>query len=175
MPTYNKTIVLVGIMGSGKTRIGAELARLINLPFLDSDREIERAANYSVSEIFEKFGEAEFRLKEKQIMLRLLSEETRVLATGGGGFIQPEVRSSVKSNAISVWLKTDINILVERLSRNNNRPILRGGDIRTKLQQLIDVRYPIYAEADITVVTDGQTPQDTARLIKTEIDRHLQQ
>jgi len=163
------------MMGSGKTRVGIELARLIGLPFVDSDQEIERAANLTVSEIFEKFGESEFRLKEKQIMLRLLAGKACVLASGGGGFIQPEIRSAIKKQAISIWLNADIDILVERTSRNSNRPMLQGTIIKDKLQQLMDVRYPIYAESDITVVTDGQTPQDTARLIKMEIDKRLQQ
>jgi shikimate kinase len=173
---YNKIIVLVGMMGSGKTRVGGELARFVGLPFIDSDREIEIAANCTVSEIFKKFGEAEFRTKERQIMQRLLTAETCVLASGGGGFIQPDVRSLIKKSAISVWLKVDIDTLVERVSHKNNRPLLlQGGDIKDKLQQLMDVRYPIYAEADITVVTDGQTPQDTALQIKAEIDKFLQQ
>jgi shikimate kinase len=175
IPNYNKIIVLVGMMGSGKTRVGGELARFVGLPFIDSDREIELAANCSVSDIFKKFGEAEFRAKERQIMQRLLAGEPCVLASGGGGFIQPDVRSYIKKSAISVWLKVSIDTLVERTSRSGNRPILQGGDIKDKLQQLMDVRYPIYAEADITVVTDSQTPQDTALQIKTEIDRFLQQ
>jgi shikimate kinase len=174
MSIYNKIIVLVGMMGSGKSRVGSDLARLMSLPFVDSDSEIERASNYSVAEIFEKLGETEFRLREKQIMLRLLAGEACVLASGGGGFIQSDIRSAVKNKAISVWLKANLDILVERTSRNSSRPLLQGGDIRPKLQQLMDVRYPIYAEADITVVTDEQTPQDTARLIKKEIDRLLQ-
>ena len=175
MPVYNKIIVLVGMMGSGKTRVGNDLARLMGLSFIDSDLEIEESANCSVSDIFKKFGETEFRLKEKQVMERLLAGPACVLASGGGGFIQPEIRSSIKNKAISVWLKADLDTLVKRVSRGNNRPILQGGDIRDKLQQLIEVRYPVYAEADITVVTDDQTPQDTARLVKTEIDRLLQQ
>lgn len=175
MPKYNKIIVLVGMMGSGKTRVGGELARFVGLPFVDSDREIEFAANCSISEIFKKFGEAEFRVKERQIMQRLLAGESCVLASGGGGFIQPDIRSDIKKSAISIWLKIGIDALVERVSRNNHRPILQDGDIRDKLQQLMDARYPVYAEADITVVTDGQTPQDTALLIKTEIDKFLQQ
>ena len=108
-------------------------------------------------------------------MLRLLEGDTKVVASGGGGFIQPEIRSYIKEKAISVWLKTDITILLERVSRNDKRPILSGGNVMDKLQHLIDVRYPVYAEADITVVTDGQTPQDTARLIKMEIERLLPQ
>jgi shikimate kinase len=175
MPVYNKIIVLVGIMGSGKTRTGEILAKLLKLPFVDSDQEIERFANASITEIFEKHGEAEFRRQEKDVMLRLLSGQAAVVASGGGGFMQPDIKSHIKEKAISIWLKTDINNLVERVSRNDKRPLLKGGNVMDKLQKLIDVRYPVYAEADITVVTDGRTPQDTARLIKSEIDKHLQQ
>lgn len=174
MTERGKIIVLVGIMGSGKTRVGQALSKLLALPFVDSDREIERMSRYSVGEIFEKFGEGEFRLREKQIMLRLLNDGTqKVLASGGGGFIQPEIRHEVQEKAISVWLKPNINVLVERNGRNNKRPMLQGSDIESRLRQLMDVRYPVYAEADITIVTDGQTPHDTARLIKMEMDRHL--
>ena len=175
MPVYNKIIVLVGMMGSGKTRVGSDLARLMGLPFVDSDREIEESANCSVSDIFKKFGEPEFRLKEKQVMERLLTGQPCVLASGGGSFIQSDIRSSIKEKAISVWLEAGIDTLVKRVSRGSSRPILQGGDVRDKLQQLIAARSPVYAEADITVVTDDQTPQDTARLVKTEIDRLLQQ
>ncbi len=175
MPVYNKIIVLVGMMGSGKTRVGVDLARLMDLPFVDSDHEIELAANSSVSEIFEKFGEKEFRLRERQVMTRLLAVKQHVLATGGGGFVQSDIRELIKKSAISVWLKVNIDTLVERTSRNSNRPLLQGNNYKVKLQELMDVRYPIYAESDITVVTDGQTPQDAVRLVKMEIDRLLQQ
>src|SRR5262245_37484056 len=129
MLIYNKIIVLVGIMGSGKTRTGEILAKLLKLPFVDSDQEIERCANSSVSEIFEKQGEAEFRRQEKQVMLDLLSGKAAVVASGGGGFIQPDIKSHIKEKAISIWLKTDINYLVERVSRNNKRPLLKGGEV----------------------------------------------
>jgi shikimate kinase len=173
MPVYNKIIVLVGMMGAGKTRVGGDLAKLMRLPFIDSDREIERAANSSVVEIFEKHGEAEFRLREHQVLERLLDGTACVLASGGGSFIQPQIRSAIKKKAISVWLKTDIDILVERISRNNNRPMVRGADVRGKIEHLMAAREHIYGEADITVVTDGQTPQNTARLIIAEIDKLL--
>lgn len=174
MADYNKIIVLIGMMGSGKTRVGGDLARFMGLPFIDSDREIEQAANCSIPVIFEKFGEPEFRLRERQVMERLLDGKTCILAAGGGGFIQPEIRASIKNKAISVWLKANIDTLVKHVSRSANRPLLQGGgDLRGKLQRLMEARYPVYAEADITVVTDGQTPQDTARAIKTEIDRLL--
>ena len=171
MSVYNKIIVLVGMMGAGKTRVGGDLAKLMRLPFIDSDKEIERAADSSVADIFEKHGEAEFRLREQQVLERLLEGKVCVLASGGGSFIQPEIRKLIKNRAISIWLKTDINVLVERISRNNHRPMVRGGDVREKIGQLLVAREPIYIEADITVVTDSQTPQDTARIIKAEIDK----
>lgn len=171
MPYSEPIIVLVGLMGAGKSRIGAELARLIKLPFIDVDQEIERAANLTIPEIFERFGEKEFRQGERQVMLRLLSGEGAVLASGGGAFIQPEIRSAIKNKAISVWLNANLETMVERTSRNNRRPLLQGVNPAEKLQQLMEVRYPVYAEADITVVTDGQKPQDVARRIKTELER----
>jgi shikimate kinase len=165
MQSTEKIIVLVGLMGSGKSRIGAELAKLLKLPFVDADLEIERAAGYTISEIFEKFGEKEFRRGEKSVMLRLLSGEPKVLASGGGAFIQPEIKSLIKEKAISVWLKANLDTLVERTSRTSHRPLLQNTNAAERLQELMGMRYPVYAEADITIVTDDQTPQNTARLI----------
>jgi len=171
MPVPSQIIVLVGLMGSGKSRIGKELARLLNLPFIDADREIEKAATYTISEIFERFGEKEFRRGEKEVMLRLLSGDAKVLASGGGAFIQPEIKALIKQKAISVWLKANLETLVNRTSRSNRRPLLQVKNPAERLRQLMEERYPTYAEADITVVTDQQKPQDTAWLIKTELDR----
>lgn len=172
MGKTDKIIVLVGIMGAGKTRVGRQLAKLLKIPFVDSDQEIEQAANLSVSEIFERYGEAEFRLRERQVIERLLAEPPVVLASGGGAFIQPEIRTAIKEKAISVWLKADIDVLVKNLSRSNNRPLLKGVNLRERLQQLMADRYPVYGQADITVVTGEQTPQNMARHIKSEITRH---
>lgn len=175
MPFSKKNIVLVGLMGSGKSRIGIELGKILGIPFVDADREIEAAASRTITEIFEQFGEKEFRKGEKKVMLRLLSGDSRiVLASGGGAFIQPEVRDLVKEKAISVWLKADIDTLVQRTSRTNHRPLLQGGDARARLQKLMDERYPVYAEADITVVTDQQTPQNMAQTIKMEIESYIE-
>lgn len=175
MPILDQTVVLVGLMGAGKSRIGAELAKLLDLPFVDADKEIELAANLSISEIFEKFGEKEFRKGERQVMTRLLSGAPKVLASGGGAFIQDDIRNLIKKTAISVWLKADLHTLVNRTARTNHRPILQGVNPAEKLQQLMDVRYPIYAEANITVVTDQQTPQDMALRIQKELDRYIRQ
>jgi shikimate kinase len=170
MAFLGRSIVLVGLMGCGKSRVGMELAKLLKLPFVDSDREIENAAGLTILEIFERFGESAFRSGEKKVMLRLLSGAPKVLATGGGAFIQPDIRKNIKEKAISVWLKADLDTLVERTSRTDRRPLLQETDPRRKLQELMDARYPIYAEADITVVTDRQTPHDMAKRIRQALD-----
>lgn len=163
-------IVLVGLMGAGKSRVGAELAKLLQLPFVDADREIEKAAGMPIPEIFATLGEPAFRQGEKRVMLRLLSGPPVVLASGGGAFVQDDIRAAIKSaNAVSVWLKADLETLVSRTKRTQHRPLLQNTDRAAKLQALMDVRYPIYAEADIVLVTDKQTPQTMARRIKKEL------
>ena len=169
MASGGKSIVLVGLMGAGKSRVGLELSRLMKLSFLDVDREIERVAGMKIPDIFERLGEAEFRKGERKVLLRLLDEDRRVLAAGGGAFIQPDIREAVKAKAVSVWLKANLETLVERTSRSNNRPLLRGADRTEKLRELMEVRYPVYAEADITVVTDEQPPAEMARRILQEL------
>jgi shikimate kinase len=173
MTLLERSVVLVGLMGSGKTRVGAELAKVLKVPFTDSDKEIERAAGMTVAEIFERFGEQEFRSGERKVLLRLLSEGRKVIATGGGAFIQPEIRAAVKEKAVSVWLKADLDTLVERVSRTSHRPLLKNADPRAKLQELIDARYPVYAEADITIETDRRPPQEMARRIAEEIAKRV--
>lgn len=169
MGDFQEIVVLVGLMGSGKSRVGLELSRLLKLPFIDSDKEIERSAGMPIPEIFERLGEKEFRAGEKKVMLRLLSGSPIVLASGGGAFIQPDIRAAVKEKSVSVWLKASLDTLVERTSRRDNRPLLRNTDPRVKLQELMDVRYPIYAEADITVMTDEQSPRHMARVIQQKL------
>ncbi len=165
MPAGNRIIVLVGLMGSGKTRIGIELAKILKLPFIDVDREIELAANFTITEIFDRFGEAEFRRGEREIISRLLNGEPKIIASGGGAFIQPSIRQLIKDKAISIWLRAELQTLIDRTSHTNHRPLLRVSNPQERLKQLMTDRYPIYAEADITVTTDNQTPQSTARLI----------
>ena len=175
MTSAQKSIVLVGLMGAGKSRVGLDLARLMKLPFLDVDREIEKAAGMKIPDIFERLGEKAFRQGEKKVMLRLLSEDRKVLAAGGGAFIQPEIRAAVKENAISVWLKASLETLVERTKRTNNRPLLRGANRAEKLRELMEARYPVYAEADITVITDEQTPREMARRILDALEEFEQE
>lgn len=170
MAPKKKIIVLVGLMGCGKTRVGVELARLMNLPFVDSDKEIERAAGMAIPDIFERLGEPEFRRGEKKVMTRLLAGGDKVLATGGGAFIQADIRSEIKNKGLSVWLKAGLDTLVDRTSRTDHRPLLQGIDKETKLKELMDLRYPVYAEADVTVLTDGQTPFEMAKQIRGELE-----
>jgi shikimate kinase len=164
-------IVLVGLMGAGKSRVGAELAKLLKLPFVDADREIEKAAGMPIPEIFETLGEPAFRQGEKRVMFRLLSGPPIVLASGGGAFVQDDIRAAIRENkAVSVWLKADLETLVARTRRTHHRPLLQNTDRAEKLRVLMDARYPIYAEADIVLVTDKQTPQTMARRIKKELE-----
>jgi shikimate kinase len=171
MAFLDRAIVLVGLMGSGKTRVGTELARLLDIGFVDADREIEESAGMTIPEIFERFGEPEFRKGERKVMLRLLAGPPQVIASGGGAFIQEEIRAAVKQKAVSVWLKAELATLVERVSRTDHRPLLRNTDPAVKLKELMDARYPVYAEADITVETGKQSAQAMAKRIKAEIEK----
>jgi shikimate kinase len=153
----NKPIILVGLMGCGKSTIGRRLATHLHLPFIDLDNEIEALAGMSISEIFDTFGEAHFRALELEAFNKLINGNSLVMATGGGAFINGEIRALVKSKGISVWIKADLETLLERVSRKNNRPLLANGYKPEILQHLMDKRYPIYAEADITVNTNRGT------------------
>lgn len=155
-----RPVVLVGMMGAGKTTVGRRLATRLGRRFLDSDEEIEKAAQMTIPEIFAQRGEPEFRAGETRVIARLLKEPDIVLATGGGAFVNPETRLLVKSDAISVWLKADLDVLFERVSRRSNRPLLKTADPRATLEKLIEERYPIYAEADVTVLS-RDVPQDS--------------
>lgn len=162
-----KAIVLVGLMGAGKSTVGRRLAAEIGIRFVDSDNEITEAAECSISDIFETYGEAKFRDLEKRVIIRLLGGEPLVLATGGGAFMNPEVRESVKEHAISIWLRADIEVLLERVSRRNNRPLLENGDKRAILTRLMNERDSVYAEADLIVNNDmGEHDKVVARIVE---------
>lgn len=154
-----RPLVLVGMMGAGKTTVGRRIASRLGRQFIDSDEEIERAAQMSIPEIFEQRGEAEFRAGEMRVIARLLKEKNIVLATGGGAFVNADTRALVKAEAVSVWLKADLDTLFERVSRRSNRPLLKTADPRGTLEKLIAERYPIYEEADLTVLS-RDVPQD---------------
>jgi shikimate kinase len=145
------SIVLVGLMGAGKTKIGRLLAQRLEMPFVDADDQIVEAAGCSIEEIFERYGEAAFRDGERRVVTRLLDGEPIVLATGGGSFIDPRTRARIKERGISIWLRAELDVLVNRTSRRGGRPLLKNQDIKATLEKLMAERYPIYAEADIVI------------------------
>ncbi|MHA6262060.1 shikimate kinase [Arenibacterium sp. CAU 1754] len=155
-----KTIVLVGMMGAGKTAVGRALAQRLGVPFLDSDAEIEAAANMTVPEIFVRDGERFFRKKESQVISRLLDEERCVLSTGGGAFMSQENRDMISERGVSVWLKADSDVLWNRVKHKDTRPLLRTGNPRATLQEIYEARVPLYEKADLVVISDGQTSID---------------
>jgi shikimate kinase len=148
-------VVLVGMMGVGKTSIGKRLASSLNLEFVDADEEIERAAGMSIAEIFEKFGETYFRDGERRVIARLIDGAPKVIATGGGAFINDETRALILETALSIWLDADIKVLAERVSRRNHRPLLTGRDPVEVLTELGKIRSPIYAAANIHIRSDA--------------------
>jgi shikimate kinase len=154
-----RPIVLVGMMGAGKTTVGRKLAARLGRHFIDSDEEVEKAAGMSIEDIFATHGEADFRAGEVRVIARLLRESELVLGTGGGAFMNADTRSLVKSSALSVWIKADTDVLFARVQRRSNRPLLKTANPRQTLQDLIDKRYPTYAEADVTVMS-RDVPQD---------------
>lgn len=167
-----KTIVLVGLMGAGKTNIGRRLAQRLGLPFVDADAEIEAAAGETVEEIFEQRGEAAFREGERKVIARLLANPVHVLATGGGAFMDAGTRALIAERGISIWLKAELDLLVARVSRRGNRPLLKQ-DPRATLARLIEQRHPIYAEADLTVETVDGPPEATLERVMAALTRLL--
>ena len=159
----NKPIVMVGLMGAGKTSVGRALARRLGIPFVDSDKEIESAAGCSVVDIFSMYGEKEFRRVEEKVIERLLDTPPalKVISTGEGAFITPAVREMVLKRALTIWLRADLELLVKRTNFRNTRPQLLHADSRKILAQLIDERYDIYALADITVETKDESLRKT--------------
>jgi shikimate kinase len=160
-----RTIVLVGLMGAGKSAIGRRLAQRLHLPFVDADAEIELAAGQTIAEIFATHGEAAFRDGERRVLARLLAEPVHVLATGGGAFIDPQTRQLVRERGISVWLKAELDVLLRRTAKRSNRPLLNAGDPVEVLTRLIEQRYPIYATADITVESTDGPPDATVQRV----------
>lgn len=166
-----RTIVLVGLMGAGKTNIGRRLAARLNLNFVDADTEIEAAAGESIEDIFQRHGEASFRDGERRVIARLLNAPVHVLATGGGAFMDPQTRACVRQRGISVWLRAELDVLLARVARRDNRPLLKTGDRRAILAALMEKRHPVYAEADIVVDSIDGPPDLTLNRVLAELKR----
>jgi len=156
----SRSVVLVGMMGAGKSSIGRKLAQALEIPFVDADTEIEAAAGMSIPEIFATHGEPYFRAGEARVIARLLEGGPQVLATGGGAFMREETRQAVSAKGVSIWLKADFDVLLRRIKRRSDRPMLKTDNPTTTLQALIAERYPVYAEADITVLS-RDVPHET--------------
>lgn len=166
-----RSIVLVGLMGSGKSTIGRRLAQRLGMAFADADDEIERAAGMTISDIFAKFGEAHFRDGERRVIARLLAGKPHVLATGGGAFVNEETRALILNDSLCIWLDADIPTLVERTARRGHRPLLKGRDAGAVLRELAEVRNPIYAQAHIRVSSASSPHEHTVRAIMEELSQ----
>ncbi len=164
----DKIILLVGLMGSGKTSVGKRLAKKLDLPFVDGDQEIEKAAGLSLVDVLKCFGEEEYRAGEKRVMKRLLQGSPCVLASGGGSFVAEQTRLLAREHAITIWLKADVEILYNRTAGRKHRPFLKGNDehLKNKLEKYINEEYPYYSEADIVVETkEEQVDNTVARVV----------
>ncbi len=169
----NRSIVMVGLMGCGKSSVGRRLANAIDVPFVDADDEIEKAAGKTISEIFADYGEAHFRDRESMIIGRLLKDGPQVLATGGGAYMRGDTRQFIADAGISVWLKAELPVLMHRVLRRDNRPLLKQGDPEAKMRALMDERYPVYAEADITVESRDTSHEVVVRDIVSRLSEKL--
>jgi shikimate kinase len=147
----HNSVVMVGLMGCGKSAVGRRLGLRLGLPFIDADEEIEKAAGKSIEDIFADHGEPYFREGERKVVARLLRSGPQVLATGGGAFMNPDTREAISAHGISVWLKAELPLLIRRVAKRNNRPLLKAGNPEEVMQALMAARYPVYARADITV------------------------
>lgn len=168
-----RSIVFVGLMGAGKTAIGRKVASLLGLPFTDSDQEIETVSRMTIPDLFERYGEAEFRALEQRVILRVLENGPQILSTGGGAFMNEQTRGAIAGHALSIWLKAELDVLMERVSKKQNRPLLKTADPRATLRTLMDERYPVYALADITVPTRDERKEVIAGEVVEALTRHL--
>lgn len=161
-------------MGAGKTSVGRKLAEKLDMAFVDADDEIVKAAGCSIDDIFELYGEKAFRDVEEKVISRLLEEGPKVMATGGGAFMNPKTRALIAAASVSVWLRAELDVLVRRTRRRGGRPLLKNKDPRATLKKLIDERYPVYAEADIIVDSKDEGPDGTVRFIAEALDERGQ-
>jgi shikimate kinase len=157
-----RSIVFVGLMGAGKTAIGRKVAQMLGLPFVDSDHEIESVSRMTIPDLFERYGEPEFRALEERVLGRLLEDGPQILSTGGGAFMNERTREAIAANGVSVWLKADLDTLMERVARKRDRPLLKAADPRAVMQRLMEERHPVYALADVTVNTRDERKEVVA-------------
>jgi shikimate kinase len=169
----SRSIVFVGLMGAGKTAIGRKVAAILSLPFMDSDQEIESVSRMTVPELFERYGETEFRALEQRVILRLLENGPQVLSTGGGAFMNGQTREAIAGHGVSVWLKAELDLLMERVSKKQNRPLLKSPDPRAVLERLMRERYPVYATSDVTVPTRDDRKEVIAAEVVHALCRHF--
>lgn len=168
-----RSIVLVGLMGAGKSAIGRKVAAMLELPFIDADIEIETVSSMTIPELFAQYGEPEFRALEKRVVSRLLKSGPQVLATGGGAFINDSTRQAIKRRGISVWLSADLDLLMDRVSRRQNRPLLKDPDPRGVMRRLMDERYPVYQKANIEVPSCDISKEEMAANVVASIAAYL--
>lgn len=168
-----RSIVFVGLMGAGKTAIGRKVAGMLGLPFTDSDHEIESVSRMTIPDLFERYGEAEFRSLEQRVIVRVLESGPQVLSTGGGAFMNAQTRDTIAAYGLSVWLKADVDTLLDRVSKKQNRPLLKNSDPRAVLEKLMAERNPVYALADVTVATRDERKEVIAGEVIEAIGRHL--
>ena len=169
-----RAIVFVGLMGAGKTAIGRKLAQMLDIPFVDSDHEIESVSRMTVPELFDRYGEPEFRALEQRVIERLLKEGPRVVSTGGGAFMNAQTRAAISRHGVSIWLKADIDLLMERVAKKQNRPLLKNPDPRAVMLELMAARYPVYAFADVTIETRDVRREIIADEAMQALGLHLQ-
>lgn len=165
LPRPAKPLVLVGLMGAGKTSVGKKLAKRLGLPFVDADEEIERAAGQSITDMFDRFGEAHFRDGERRVIARLVEGPPKVVSTGGGAFMNEQTRALVLDRCIAIWLDADIQVLAKRVGRRDSRPLLRGKDPHALLTELAEVRNPFYALAPLRIRSDDAPHEETVERI----------
>ncbi len=168
-----RTLVLVGMMGAGKSSIGWRLARKLGIPFHDTDQEVERAAGCSVADIFETWGETAFRDAERRVIKRLLSEQIQVISTGDGAFVDEDSRALIKENALSLWLRADPDVLYERVIRRDTRPLLFEGDAKQILDEMVERRYPLYEKADLIVESNDDAHEATVERVMEVLKGHI--
>lgn len=170
--SHPRIILLVGMMGAGKTSVGRIVAKKLGLPFYDSDKEIEKITGFSISDLFARYGEKEFRIGEEKIMERLLRGKPAVLSSGGGAFLSKKTRAVAEERAISVWIKAETDVISKRTQGRTHRPLVPSADNQRILERLIKEYYPNYAQADLTVESYNESPHKTAHRLMRELEKH---